>query len=71
MVGVVQLVEHLVVVQDVAGSSPVTHPMSGTGFCAALFISKNRSFSTYFSQQTEIQLAHKCSLVCTFVQMVN
>jgi threonine dehydrogenase-like Zn-dependent dehydrogenase len=27
MVGVAQLVEHLVVVQDVAGSSPVTHPM--------------------------------------------
>ena len=29
MVGVAQLVEHLVVVQDVAGSSPVTHPKSG------------------------------------------
>ena len=28
MVGVAQLVEHLVVVQVVAGSSPVTHPMS-------------------------------------------
>jgi hypothetical protein len=28
MVGVAQLVEHLVVVQDVAGSSPVTHPES-------------------------------------------
>jgi hypothetical protein len=28
MVGVAQLVEHLVVVQDVAGSSPVTHPNS-------------------------------------------
>ncbi len=26
MVAVVQLVEHLVVVQDVAGSSPVSHP---------------------------------------------
>ncbi len=26
MVGVAQPVEHLVVVQDVAGSSPVTHP---------------------------------------------
>jgi hypothetical protein len=26
MVGVAQLVEHLVVVQDVAGSTPVTHP---------------------------------------------
>ena len=26
VVGVAQLVEHLVVVQDVAGSSPVTHP---------------------------------------------
>ena len=29
MVGVAQLVEHLVVVQEVAGSSPVTHPVSG------------------------------------------
>ena len=28
MVGVAQLVEHLVVVQDVAGSSPVVHPKS-------------------------------------------
>ncbi len=26
MVGIAQMVEHLVVVQDVAGSSPVTHP---------------------------------------------
>jgi hypothetical protein len=26
VVGVAQLVEHLVVVQDVAGSTPVTHP---------------------------------------------
>ena len=30
MVGVAQLVEHLVVVQDVAGSSPVTHPSRST-----------------------------------------
>ncbi len=29
MVGVAQLEEHLVVVQDVAGSSPVTHPNVG------------------------------------------
>jgi hypothetical protein len=29
LVGVAQLVEHLVVVQDVAGSSPVTHPNVG------------------------------------------
>ena len=28
MVGIAQLVERLVVVQDVAGSSPVTHPIS-------------------------------------------
>jgi hypothetical protein len=28
MVGIAQLVERLVVVQDVAGSSPVTHPNS-------------------------------------------
>jgi hypothetical protein len=31
MVGVAQLVEHLVVVQDVAGSSPVTHPNGVSG----------------------------------------
>ena len=29
MVGVAQLVEHLVVVQVAAGSSPVTHPRKG------------------------------------------
>ena len=29
MVGIAQLVEHLVVVQDVAGSNPVTHPRWG------------------------------------------
>jgi hypothetical protein len=35
MVGVAQLVEHLVVVQDVAGSSPVTHPRGvSVGNCA-------------------------------------
>ena len=27
MVGVAQLAEHLVVAQDAAGSSPVTHPI--------------------------------------------
>ena len=32
MVGVAQPVEHLVVVQDVAGSSPVTHPMNTWDF---------------------------------------
>ena len=31
MVGVAQLVEHLVVVQVAAGSSPVTHPRAGAG----------------------------------------
>ena len=31
MVGVAQLVEHLVVVQVVAGSSPVTHPNHRVG----------------------------------------
>lgn len=29
VVGVAQQVEHLVVVQDVAGSSPVAHPIAG------------------------------------------
>ena len=28
MVGIAQLVEHLVVVQGAAGSSPVTHPIA-------------------------------------------
>ena len=31
MVGIAQLVEHLVVVQRVAGSSPVTHPSTERG----------------------------------------
>ncbi len=31
VVGVAQQVEHLVVVQDVAGSSPVTHPTRRKG----------------------------------------
>ncbi len=42
MVGVVQLVEHLVVVQDVAGSSPVTHPMkNGPRFGGRFYFSPN------------------------------
>ena len=36
MVGIAQLVERLVVVQDVAGSSPVTHPSVGLGLEAQL-----------------------------------
>lgn len=35
MVGVAQSVEHLVVVQDVAGSNPVTHPRSESGSALA------------------------------------
>ena len=31
MVGIAQLVEHLVVVQGAAGSSPVTHPSAQRG----------------------------------------
>jgi hypothetical protein len=34
MVGVAQLVEHLVVIQDAAGSSPVTHPKAPVGQCS-------------------------------------
>ena len=34
MVGVAQLVEHLIVVQDVAGSSPVTHPIFVVKYCS-------------------------------------
>ena len=36
MVGIAQLVEHLVVVQDVAGSNPVTHPKEGRARCASV-----------------------------------
>ena len=36
MVGVAQLVEHLVVVQGAAGSSPVTHPKLMCGFLRRL-----------------------------------
>ena len=40
MVGVAQLVEHLVVAQDAAGSSPVTHPIKSkiSGSAGSLFI---------------------------------
>ena len=40
MVGVAQLVEHLVVVQEVAGSSPVTHP-AGTPPPGTIFTAGN------------------------------
>jgi hypothetical protein len=45
MVGVAQLVEHLVVVQDVAGSSPVTHPKGSRESRAAVL---RRSEQTRF-----------------------
>ena len=51
MVTVVQLVEHLVVVQDVAGSSPVGHPkrvrfeLSAKGIPLAGF----RTWPTFFA----------------------
>jgi hypothetical protein len=39
MVGIAQLVEHLVVVQGAAGSSPVTHPkMKKAPYLGAFFI---------------------------------
>ena len=34
MVGIAQSVERLVVVQEVAGSSPVTHPRSAWSWCS-------------------------------------
>ena len=42
MVGVAQLAEHLVVAQDAAGSSPVTHPIKfkTSGSVCSLFISR-------------------------------
>ena len=33
MVGVAQLVEHLVVAQVAVGSSPITHPIKNKGHC--------------------------------------
>ena len=43
MVAVVQLVEHQVVILDVAGSSPVSHPTGGQLPTLALLLSPNRS----------------------------
>ena len=40
VVGVAQLVEHLIVVQDVAGSSPVTHPSFITFYKVVRFLSR-------------------------------
>ena len=37
VVAVVQLVEHLIVVQEVAGSSPVSHPNPGIRMDARIF----------------------------------
>ena len=47
MVGVAQLVEHLVVVQDVAGSSPVTHPR-GVSVGIALRRAEEERADTFF-----------------------
>jgi hypothetical protein len=38
MVGIAQLVEHLVVVQGVAGSSPVTHPIEKAEDLSSAFL---------------------------------
>ncbi len=46
MVAIVQLVEHLIVVQDVAGSSPVSHPSILINVNACNGISCRRSFLT-------------------------
>jgi hypothetical protein len=60
MVGIAQLVEHLVVVQGAAGSSPVTHPQAkaicvrgerGAGrlrhICTSLRSARGRGFATH------------------------
>gem|GEM_PF-3553351 len=39
MVGIAQLVEHLVVVQGAAGSSPVTHPSEHRERCSKVSVS--------------------------------
>ena len=49
MVAVVQLVEHLVVVQDVAGSSPVSHPTKRLIFGLAAFLQPSSPNLTFFS----------------------
>ena len=38
MVGIAQLVEHLIVVQGAAGSSPVTHPKNEKRPCSGRFL---------------------------------
>ncbi len=43
MVAVVQLVEHQVVILEVAGSSPVTHPTGQRCLCRRLFLVSNPS----------------------------
>ncbi len=59
MVGVAQLVEHLVVVQDVAGSSPVTHPtawqlvtLSSAGVTSCVFPVSQRGQAAALFQKT-------------------
>ena len=53
--GVAQLVEHLVVVQDVAGSSPVTHPKCPFEFEGALLISLTCTLPKQIGQQAIAQ----------------
>ncbi len=55
MVGVAQLVEHLVVVQDVAGSSPVTHPKCPFDFEGALLFLPTFRHPQRIAQQVIVQ----------------
>src|SRR4051812_39313456 len=74
MVGVAQLVEHLVVVQEVAGSKPVAHPIA-PGWSVASHLSFTWGFR--FSLGTEPPRPrrgtppdpHPCGCVCCRVRL--
>lgn len=72
MVGVAQLVEHLVVVQEVAGSSPVTHPKhipcsSGVrgGFCPLVLHSVSTSLCLKAARTDDVVATEHHSVVTT------
>src|SRR4051794_27963669 len=52
MVGIAQLVERLVVVQEVAGSSPVTHPVKASERSGAFPIRRERGWRPRMANRT-------------------
>ena len=59
MVGVAQLVEHLVVVQDVAGSSPVVHPKAPAAETQAGLLVYRQPPTTQTSSAAEVLVARR------------